>query len=65
VGFDLSVTPQNQWREVGTGHTSRCSDLFHEEASLARVSQSGLKTDKVATTSGARGTITEVASEAS
>jgi hypothetical protein len=35
------------------------------EASLARVSQSGLKTGGGATTGGARGTITEVASEAS
>jgi hypothetical protein len=33
--------------------------------SLARVSQSGLKTGGGATTGGARGTITEVASEAS
>jgi hypothetical protein len=35
------------------------------EASLARVSQSGLKTDGGATVGGARGTIVEVASEAS
>jgi hypothetical protein len=35
------------------------------EASLARVSQSGLKTGGGATTSGACGTIAEVASEAS
>jgi hypothetical protein len=35
------------------------------EASLARVSQPGLKTGEGATTGGARGTITEVASEAS
>jgi hypothetical protein len=33
------------------------------EASLTRVSQSGLKTDGGATTGGARGTIAEVASE--
>jgi hypothetical protein len=37
----------------------------HVEASLARVSQSGLKTGGGTTTGGARGTITEVVSEAS
>jgi hypothetical protein len=37
--------------------------LLHAEASLARVSQSGLKTDRGATAGGARGTITEVVSE--
>jgi hypothetical protein len=47
------------------GHTSRSSGLFPVEASLARVSQSGLKTGGGATTGGARGTITEVASDAS
>jgi hypothetical protein len=47
------------------GHASRSSGLLHVEASLARVSQSGLKTYGGATTGGARGTITEVASEAS
>jgi hypothetical protein len=47
------------------GHGSRSSDLVHVEASLARVSQSGLKTGGGATTGGAHGTITEVASEAS
>jgi hypothetical protein len=41
------------------------SSLLGVEASLARVSQSGLKTGGGATTDGARGTITEVASEAS
>jgi hypothetical protein len=46
-------------------HASRSSGLLHVEASLARVSQSGLKTDECATAGGARGTITEVASEAS
>jgi hypothetical protein len=35
------------------------------EASLAMVFQSGLKTGEGTTTGGARGTITEVASEAS
>jgi hypothetical protein len=47
------------------GHTSRSSGLLHMEASLARVSQYGLKAGGGATTGGARGTIVEVASEAS
>jgi hypothetical protein len=46
-------------------HALRSSDLLHVEASLARVSQSYLKTDGDATAVGARDTITEVASEAS
>jgi hypothetical protein len=65
VGFDLSVAPQNQWREVGMGHVLRYSGLLRVEASLARVSQSGLKTGGGATIGGAHGTIAEVASEAS
>jgi hypothetical protein len=65
VGFGLSVTPQNRRREVSAGHTSRSSFLLHVEASLARVSQSGLKTSGGATMGGAHGTIVEVASEAS
>jgi hypothetical protein len=47
------------------GHTSRSSSLLGVEASLARVSLSGLKTDGGATAGVARGTIAEVASEAS
>jgi hypothetical protein len=47
------------------GHASRSSDLLRVEASLARVSQSGLKTGGGAMTGGACGTITEVASEVS
>jgi hypothetical protein len=47
------------------GHASRSSGLLGVEVSLARVSQSGLKTGGGATTSGARDTITKVASEAS
>jgi hypothetical protein len=47
------------------GHASRSSDLLHVETSLARVSQSGLKTSEAVMMGGARGTITEVASEAS
>jgi hypothetical protein len=61
----LSVAPQNQRREVGVGHASRYSSLLGVEASLARVSQSGLKTSGGAMTGGARGTIAEVVSEAS
>jgi hypothetical protein len=47
------------------GHTSRSSGLLGVEASLARVSQSGLMTGRGATVGGACGTITEVALEAS
>jgi hypothetical protein len=47
------------------GHTSRSSGLLHVEASLARVYQSDLKTGGGVTAGGARGTIAEVASEAS
>jgi hypothetical protein len=65
VGFGLSVAPQNRWREVNAGHTLRSSGLLHVEASLARVSQSGLKTGGGVTAGGACGTIAEVASEAS
>jgi hypothetical protein len=65
VGFGLLVAAQNRRREVGTGHVSRSSSLLGIEASLARVSQSDLKTDEGATMAGARGTIAEVASEAS
>jgi hypothetical protein len=65
VGFGLSVAPQNRRREVSAGHTSRSSSLLGVEASLARVSQSVMKTGEGATTGGARGTIAEVAFEAS
>jgi hypothetical protein len=65
VGFGLSVAPQNRRREVGVGHTSRSSSLLGVEASLAMVSQSSLKTGGGATIGGARGTIAEVAPEAS
>jgi hypothetical protein len=47
------------------GQASRSSSLLGIEANLARVSQSGLNTGGGATTDGARGTIAEVASEAS
>jgi hypothetical protein len=65
VSFGLSVAPQNRWREVGGGHASKSSSLFGVEASLARVFHSGLKTGGGVTTGGARGTIAEVALEAS
>jgi hypothetical protein len=51
--------------EVGAGHASRSSSLLHVEASLARVSQSVLKTGGDAMMGGAHGTIVDVASEAS
>jgi hypothetical protein len=65
VGFGLSVAPQNRRREVGAAHALRSSGLLCMEASLARVSQSGLKIDRGATVGGARGTITELTSEVS
>jgi hypothetical protein len=46
-------------------HASRSSGLLHVEASLARVSQSDLKTSGDATMGGACGTIAEVTSDAS
>jgi hypothetical protein len=46
------------------GHALRSSGLLHVEASLARVSQSSLKTGKCTTVGGACGTIVVVASEA-
>jgi hypothetical protein len=46
-------------------HASRSSDLFYVKASLAMVSQSGIKTGRVTMTGGARSTIAEVASELS
>jgi hypothetical protein len=47
------------------GHALRYSSLLGMEASLARLSQSDLKTGGVTMTDGARDTIAEVASEAS
>jgi hypothetical protein len=64
-GFGLSVAPQNRRREINAEHALRSSGLLYVEASLDRVSQSGLKTGGSAMTGGARDTITEVASEAS
>jgi hypothetical protein len=65
VGFGLSVTAQNRPREVNAGHTSRSSGLLGVQASLTRVFQFGLKTGGGTTAGDARGTIAEVASEAS
>jgi hypothetical protein len=65
VDFDLSSAPQNRRREVGAGHASRFSGLLHVKTSLAKIFQSGLKTGGDTMAGGARGTITEVASEAS
>jgi hypothetical protein len=47
------------------GHAPRSSGLLHVKASLARVSQSGLKTGGGTTMGGARGTIVKVVSEVS
>jgi hypothetical protein len=46
-------------------HVSRSSGLLRVETSLARIFQSCLKTGGGATVGGARGTITDVASESS
>jgi hypothetical protein len=53
AGFDLSIAPQNRRMEVSVGHASRSSSLLGVEASLTR---------RLAE---ARGTMAEVASEAS
>jgi hypothetical protein len=63
--FGLSFASQNRRREVGARHASRSSSLLGVEASLARISQSGLKTGGDAKTGDTRGTIAEVASEES
>jgi hypothetical protein len=46
-------------------HVSRSNGLLRMEASLTRVSQSGLKTGGGAMTDDARGSITEVTSKTS
>jgi hypothetical protein len=46
-------------------HASRSTGLLRMEASLAMVSQSGVKTGGDTTTGGACGTIVEVVSESS
>jgi hypothetical protein len=50
AGFGLSVAPQNRLREVDLGHALKSSSLLGVKVSLARVFQSGLKTDGGATT---------------
>jgi hypothetical protein len=52
AGFDLSVAPQNQRREISMGHTSRSSSLLGVEANQASAFQSSLKTDGGTTTGG-------------
>jgi hypothetical protein len=47
------------------GHASRSNGLLHVEGSLARISQSSLKTRGGVTAGGAYDTIAEVASESS
>jgi hypothetical protein len=74
-GFLVWALKSSELRFVGCatkategGRRETCvetSGLLRVEASLARVSQSGLKTGGCATLGGARGTIAEVASEAS
>jgi hypothetical protein len=54
AGFSLLVAPQNRWREVSAGHTSKSSRLLRLEVSQVRVSQSGLKTGGGAMAGGAR-----------
>jgi hypothetical protein len=49
----------------GLGRQQRSSGLLHVEVSLARVSQSGMKTSGDTMAGGACGTITDVALEAS
>jgi hypothetical protein len=61
----LLVVSQNRWREVVAGHVSRSSSLLGVESSLARVSQSDLKTGRGVTAGDAHDTIVEVASEVS
>jgi hypothetical protein len=61
VGFDLSVAPQNRWREVSVGDALRSSGLLRVEACWARVFESNLKTDGCAMMGGARGIMAEVA----
>jgi hypothetical protein len=65
VGFGLSVAPQNRRRGIDAGHASRSCTLLRVEASLARVSQSGLKIGGGVMAGGERDTIAEIASKAS
>jgi hypothetical protein len=65
VRFGLSVVPQNRRREVSARHALRCSDLLRVKASMARVSQSVMKSGTGATTGGACGIIVNVVSKIS
>jgi hypothetical protein len=65
AGFDLSVAPQNRWREDGVGHTSRSGGLLHLEVSHVMFFQSGLKTSGDWTACGASSTIADVMSGSS
>jgi hypothetical protein len=58
-----TIKPTGGCNDVG--HASRSSGLFRVEVSLTRIFQSGLNTGGGVTAGGARGTITEVASESS
>jgi hypothetical protein len=51
--------------KVDAGHASRSYGFLHVEASLTRVSQSGLKTGGGMTAGGVCGTIVEVVSKTS
>jgi hypothetical protein len=61
VGLDLSVAPQNRWREDGVRHVLRSGGLLRLKASHDRVSQSGLKTGGGTMTCDACDTNVEVA----
>jgi hypothetical protein len=52
ANFDLSVVPQNRWREDSVGHASRSDGLLRLEASRGRISRSSLKTGGGATAGG-------------
>jgi hypothetical protein len=65
VGFGLPVVPQNRWEGDDVIHTPKSTGLLRVEASLARLSQSSLKTGRDMMAGGARGTVPEVVSESS
>jgi hypothetical protein len=50
--FDLSVVPQNRWREDSVGHALRSDGLFRLKASRGRIFRSSLKTGGGATAGG-------------
>jgi hypothetical protein len=65
AGHVWSVAPQNRRRENGVRYVSRSGSLLHLEASHVKIFQSGLKTDGLVTTSGARSIIAKVTSRGS